>query len=80
MKFSTWIDTFLGEKGIDGEQVLTVDGPSGANHIPVACLVDLMKQAPKHEQDAIKAMIVKIDFRNGNVLDYFRHLAQAVAV
>ena len=54
MNFSTWINTFLAEKGIDGEQVLTVEGPSGANHIPVACLVELMKQAPKHERDAIR--------------------------
>lgn len=80
MKFSKWLDAFLSEKGIDGEQVLTVEGPSGENHIPVACLVEMMKQAPRHEQEGIKTMIVKIDFRNGNVLDYFRHLAQAVAV
>lgn len=79
MTFSNWLDTFLAEKGIDGEQVLSVSGPSGPNSIPVACLVDLMKQAPRSEQDGIKAMIVRIDYRNGDVLDYFRHLARAVA-
>lgn len=80
MNFSKWLDTFLSEKGIDGEQVLNVAGPSGANSIPVACLVDAIKQAPKNEQQGIKSMLVKIDFRNGNVLDYFRHLAQAIAI
>jgi hypothetical protein len=79
MTFATWLDTFVSEKGIDLEDVLAVEGPSGLNQIPVGCLVDLMKQAPKHEQAGIKTMIVKIDFRNGDVLDYFRHLAQAVA-
>lgn len=80
MNFSKWLDTFLSEKSIDGEQVLNVAGPSGANSIPVACLVDVMKRAPKQEQQGIKSMLVKIDFRNGSVLDYFRHLAQAIAI
>lgn len=80
MTFSKWLETFLSEKGIDGEQVLLVEGPSGENAIPVACLVDMMKQAPKHEQQGIKTMIVRIDFRNGDVLAYFKHLAQAVAI
>ena len=80
MTFSKWLETFLSEKGIDGETILAVEGPSGENAIPVACLVDLMKQAPKLDQPGIKSMIVKIDFRNGDVLDYFRHLARAVAI
>lgn len=80
MTFSNWLDTFVSEKGIDPEQVLRVDGPSGSNSIPVACLIDMMKQAPAHEQRGIKDMIVRIDFRNGDVLDYFRHLAHAVAM
>lgn len=80
MTFDNWIDTFLSEKGIDVEHVLTVRGPSGPNRIPVGSLVDLMKQAPRHEQAGIKSMIVRIDFSNGDVLDYFRHLARAVAI
>lgn len=80
MTFNQWLDTFIREKGIDLEQHLTVDGPSGENVIPIACLVQLMKQAPRHEQSGIKTMIVKIDFRNGDVVDYFRHLARAVAI
>lgn len=79
MTFNKWLDTFVSEKGIDLEQVLEVEGPSGTNWIPVACLLDVMKQAPKHEQAGIKTMIVKIDFRNGDVLHYFKHLAKAIA-
>ena len=80
MSFANWLDTFLDEKGIDLDQVVEAEGPSGLNSIPVACLVDLMKQAPKSEQTAIKATIVKIDFCNGDVLHYFKHLAHAVAM
>lgn len=80
MTFNTWLDTFIREKGIDTEQVLEAEGPSGTNCIPVGCIVDLMKQAPRHEQQAIKSTIVKIDFRNGDVIHYFKHLAQAVAM
>ena len=80
MTFPKWFETFLDEKGTDLEQVVTVDGPSGANHIPVQCVVDAILAAPATEQAGIKTMIVKIDFVNGNVVDYFQHLAQAIAI
>lgn len=80
MTFSKWLDTFLSGKGIDLEHVVIVDGPSGENRIPVGCLVEVMKQAPRNERDAIKTTLVKIDFYNGDVLDYFQHLAPAIAL
>lgn len=76
----TWLNTFLTEKNIDTEATLEVEGQSGLNIIPVGCLVEAIVNAPLHEQKAIKGMLVKIDFLNGNVLDYFRHLAQAIAL
>lgn len=78
--FDRWIDTFIEEKGIDTEYLLTVDGLLGKNYIPVGCLIDAMKSAPKHEQQTIKNMIIKIDFANGNVIRYFEHLSQAIAL
>lgn len=80
MNFNTWLDTFIEEKGIDVEQGFTVEGPSGENHMTYENVIDAIKQAPKQEQAAIKTMIVKIDFVNGDVKDYFRHLAQAIAI
>ncbi len=80
MSFNKWIDLFIEEKGIDTEYLLSVDGLLGTNYIPVGCLIDAMKSAPKHEQQAIKNMIIKIDFANGNVIRYFEHLAQAIAI
>ena len=80
MGFVEWLDAFVEEKGIDTEMLLEVEGKSGTNIIPVAVLLDTMKATTPGEQAAIKRMIVRIDFVNGNVLDYFRHLARAIAI
>ena len=80
MNFVTWLDTFVAEKGIDLEQIMEVQGPTGTNWIPVETLVDAIKTAPKNEQNGIKDMLVRIDFVNGDVLDYFKHLAKAIAL
>lgn len=77
--FGKWLDTFLSEKGIDREEVLEVEGPSGTNWMPVGVLVGIMKTAPTHERNGIKTMLVKIDFVNGNVRHYLAHLGKAVA-
>lgn len=80
MTFAAWFDTFVAEKGIDTEATLIVKGPSGDNFIPVQCLLDAIKAAPRHEQHGIMTMLIKIDFQNRSVLDYFKHLAQAIAI
>lgn len=83
MTFEKWIDTFVEEKGIDTEHLLTAEGASGTNYIPVGCLIEAMKAAPKSERDGIKTMLVKIDFARPGpapVLDYFNHLAKAIAI
>lgn len=78
--FARWLRTFLDEKGIDLEQNVTAEGPEwGLNVIPIGCLVDLMIQAPPHEQAGIKNMLVKLDFLNQPIVPYFAHLAKAVA-
>jgi hypothetical protein len=79
--FNTWLDTLLEEKEIDGEQILEAKSPNGTpNSIPVAVVAAAMKSAPAHEQAAIKTTLVKIDYRNGDILHFFRHLAGALAV
>ena len=80
MNFAEWLDTFVSEKGIDTEQEFEVEGESGMNYIPLEVVIEHMKIAPAKEQAAIKTMFVKIDFANGDVVDYFRHLAKAIAI
>jgi len=80
MSFNVYIDTLINEKGIDLEEVLEVEGDMGTNQIPVGVLVKVMKSAPAREQAGIRDMLVRIDFNNGDVMDYFRHLAKAIAL
>ncbi len=75
-----WLDTFLEEKGIDLEEGFEVEGPSDPNHMTYENVVHAIKSAPAHEQQGIKAMLVKIDFANADVRRYLRHLAQAIAL
>lgn len=81
-KFNEWIDTLFSEKGIDQDQVLTIpsDGFFGDNIMPVSVVIDAIKNTSKKEQKAIQKMLVKIDFANGDILHYIKHLAQAIAI
>lgn len=80
MKFANWLDTLIEEKGIDLEQGFSVEGPSGENHMSYQNVVDAIKGASANEQAGIKNMLVRIDFANGDIRHYFRHLAQAIAI
>lgn len=80
MTFATWIDTFASEKGLDMDRMFTVEGASGANFIPLGCVIEAIKSASKREQEQIKTTIVKIDFMNGDVCHFFNHLAKALAI
>jgi len=80
MTFAKWIDTFIEEKEIDPDEYMEIEGPSGLNMIPVSALVVAIKSVPASERASIKDVIVRIDFVNGDVRGYFRHLAQAIAL
>lgn len=80
MNFKKWLTTLIDEKGIEKDHIFTVDGASGPNYIPLECLLEAMFAAPKHEQQGIKNMLVRIDFQNASVLDYLTHLARAIAI
>lgn len=77
-----WLMRFLDEKGVDLEEVFEIEsnGPFGNNFIPLGCVVEAILSAPANEQKGIKSMLVKLDFMNKNVVDYFKHLAKAIAV
>lgn len=77
--FNKWIDTFIEEKGIDLEQVIEIKTETNTHYFEVGNIIANIKATTPEEQAGIKDMIVKIDFHNGDVVDYFRHLAQALA-
>ena len=81
MNFNKWIDTLVAEKNIDLDEDFTVAGKVyGMNFFTYGVIVEAIKTASAEEKKAIKNMIVKIDFLNGDIKHYFRHLAQALAI
>lgn len=74
-----WLETFLTEKNLLDATIL-VEGSLGENSIPVQCLVDQIVAAPAHEQAQIKDVLVKIDFHNGDVMDFLTHISKAIAL
>ena len=76
----TYLNNLISEKAnIDMDTEITVEGPSGTNYMSVGIVVEHILIASKKEQNAIRTMLVKIDFHHACVLDYFKHLAQAIA-
>ena len=74
-----YLITLIKEKGIE-DVFFEIEGNSGMNFMPLMVVVEHILIAPKEEQEAIKDMLIKIDFMNGNIVDYFKHLAKAIAI
>lgn len=78
-KFSEWLDTFISEKGIDLEETFTFeDDNTGFNVMPYGVVIEAAHGASLEEQNIIKATLVKIDFIDGDVRHYLRHLGQSM--
>lgn len=78
MKFKTWINTFMVEKGIDPEHIMEIEGGEwGTNFVPVGCVIEYITAMPAIH-DGFKAKVVEIDFKNGDVMDFFKHCAKGM--
>lgn len=74
-----YLEKFIAERGWDLEDILEVMGPDAVmNSMPLGVLVEAIVNAPKSEQLAIKTMIVRIDFVDGDVFKYFENLAKGL--
>lgn len=73
MKISNYITTLIEEKGFSTQDEINIDGHYGLNW---EMLIDFVS-APEMKQyhDQIRNTLVKIDFMNGDVFHYLRHLA-----
>ncbi|MFZ2176589.1 MAG: hypothetical protein WAW17_21620 [Rhodococcus sp. (in: high G+C Gram-positive bacteria)] len=80
MSFDAWIDTLVEEKGYNLEYRFEVPGAGGVDSIPLGFVVDGCKQTVPEERAKIKTALVNLDFRGGDLLDYFGHLAKALAI
>lgn len=79
-RFNKFIDTFIEEKNIDIFHLLEVEGESGLNLISIKSVVSEMKRTNEIEQKEIYNTLVELDFINADIVHYFKHLAQALAI
>tara|TARA_R110002050_G_C8576920_1_gene483243 strand:+ start:260 stop:511 length:252 start_codon:yes stop_codon:yes gene_type:complete len=79
-KYKEWLDTFIEEKELPMEDTFTIDKNGNMNIMSYKTIYEHILIANKQEQNKIKDIIVKIDFKNGDVLHFFRHLGQAIAI
>ena len=81
MTFREWFDTFIEEKGLDQVyQAWDLQSPNGTwNHIDSEVVIEWIQnlEDPKIQYD-IKDKIVKIDFLNGDVMHFFKYIAQGL--
>ena len=76
----TYLNNLLNEKGINRDLHLEIEGNSGLNIIPLDVVVEAIINTNKAEQDKIRNTLVMIDFKNGDVMHFIKHLAQAIAI
>ena len=74
-----WLDTFIKEKDLPMEEVFSIDKNGTCNIMSYKTISEHILITGENEQQKIKEMIIKIDFLNGDVLKYFRHLGNAIA-
>lgn len=74
MTFKKWFETFLEEKNLAHKSWEIAAGDE-IHLIDSDVVIEAIYSAPAHEQAKIKNTIIKIDFVNGDVNHYFKHLA-----
>tara|TARA_R110000824_G_scaffold332656_1_gene519272 strand:+ start:53 stop:304 length:252 start_codon:yes stop_codon:yes gene_type:complete len=77
--FKNWIDTFIEEKDLPMEDTFTIDKNGTMNIMSYKTIYEHMLIANDQEQEQIKNMIVKIDYMNGNILNFFQYLGKLIA-
>jgi hypothetical protein len=80
MKFSTWLNILIKEKQIDLEDSFEVETENQVHFMSYGVVVEHILMASKNEQEKIKDMIVRIDFKNGDIKHYLRHLGKCLAI
>jgi len=78
-KFNDWLNIFIEEKNINTHDTFEINKNDTFNIISYGSIIEHMKATTKQEQQKIKDIIIMIDFKNGDVLHFFRHLGQAIA-
>lgn len=73
-----YLKTFFDEKNLPLQDWELVDQDGVTHWISNEVVIEHIHAAPRHEQTAIANTIRKIDFMNGDVNHFLRHLAGAL--
>jgi hypothetical protein len=76
MKFSKWLAVFVEEKEIDLSEYVTGKDCM----LQVGDVLSAMNSTTAEEQRQIKQILVGIDYKNGDVMHFIRHAAQALDI
>ena len=76
--FNKWLDTFIEEKGIDISETFKSSKKGISMDFSYENVLVNIKSTSENEQEAIKEMLIKIDFYNGDIKEYLRHLSKAL--
>lgn len=76
--FEKWLDTFIEEKGIEAEEMFSLDISESWNLVQVGVVIEYIKNLPVENQEQTKEMLVKIDFQNGDVRHFLKYIAKGI--
>lgn len=70
-----WLTTFFEEKNLD-DRLYEIEHDGNTHLMPSSRVISIIRdEASPREQRMIMDTLVKIDFHNGDVHDYLKHLA-----
>lgn len=72
----TYLKNLIEEKGRSTEEIVEVEGHFG---LTWQHLIDFVGQMPQDITDPIRYNLIEIDFKNGDVFDYLKHLVEGMA-
>ncbi|MFJ7954314.1 hypothetical protein ACIQZG_22690 [Lysinibacillus sp. NPDC096418] len=73
-----YLNKLLEEKEIDKEETFNIEANGNLNIFECGAVIEAILSTSEEEQQGIRKMLVMIDFKNGDVKHYLRHLAQAL--
>ena len=80
IQLKDYLHTLLTEKGISDEHIFTIKSDSlyGNHIVPLDVLIEFIENLDPITQGKIRETLVKIDFRNGSILQYLEFLTKGM--
>ena len=79
MNPNEYLTKFFEEKELE-DQDFEIEGPSGTNFISTSVVIEHILITTGSEAENIANIIRKIDFMNGDVNHFLKHMAQALVI